>query len=411
MAGAFIHKIVNGYKIIDFIGAGGMGEVYRAVHTHTGKVVAVKILVVEKFLDRFLNEAKVHSQLKHDNITAMYQLTKIEGKPCIIMEYVEGDDLDKILKRRGKLDIFEAMNIFRELVSAILYLHNKGIIHRDLKPGNIRVKKDGTVKLMDFGIAKDPLTPKLTMVGFAVGTMEYMAPEQLRGTPVKASDIWSLGVLLFEMITGNIPFAAQNTEELKTKILKAKLPASFKDIKHQNKEVANIIKKCLVKDPDKRISDSQLLKITEDFFKKNNDKNTSQDAAGDRDSFINFTAISNAIGGTIKNYGKSILQIAAAIILLILAFVAISNFFHKENTNGVAAGNNTDSLIINVVNVQDAKIELENGKEYALPFVLKKPEDKEVTFTLKAPGYRSKKITLGAVHTRKSFDYVLEKEK
>ena len=407
----FIYKIIGGYKIIDLLGSGGMAEVYRAIDLQSGKVVAIKILKEEKLKGRFLNEAKVHSQLKHKNITEMYELTEFEGKPCIIMEYVQGNDLDELIKYKGRLSIDEAMNIFNQLLSAIIYLHKKGIIHRDLKPGNIKVKSGGEVKLMDFGIAKDPYSPKLTIVGFAIGTIEYMSPEQLFGTPGKTSDIWSLGVLLFEMITGKLPFSASNTNELKAKIIKGRLPSVLQMIKYDNKYIVKIIKNCLVKDYKRRISEDKLKKLADKYFENKSKKNLSEKTGVINKYYWQFAKAYDTMHSSLKTFESVFFKIVAGFMLLVTILIVIVLIFSKSKEVAINNAQSIDSLTINVVNTSKAKIILENGQKYALPYVLKKEKNKEAIFIIKAQGYKEKKITLGAIPTRKSFDYVLEKEK
>jgi serine/threonine-protein kinase len=218
-----LNQSVGDYRLVEFIGAGGMGEVYRAVHAKIGRVAAVKILTAaapdSDFVQRFLNEARVHASLQHPNIATLYDFLEFNGRPCIVMEYLDGETLADRLRRGGPLDPDEAWSVFAPIVAAVAYVHDQGIVHRDLKPDNIRVTSKGVVKLLDFGIARGEQTPQFTRVGNVIGTMTYLAPEQLQGQPATVrSDVWALGILLYEILIGRVPFDAPNMPALIDKI-------------------------------------------------------------------------------------------------------------------------------------------------------------------------------------------------
>jgi len=218
------------YEVIAPLGAGGMGEVYRARDTRLGRDVALKILP-ESFaqdpdrLMRFEREAKTLAALNHPNIAVIYEMMP----EALVMELVEGDDLSQRISR-GALPLEDALSIAQQIAAALEAAHEAGIIHRDLKPANIKVREDGTVKVLDFGLAKlsgpaDPggsgtdvmnsptmTSPALTAMGLILGTAAYMAPEQAKGKAVdKRADIWAFGVVLFEMLTGRRLFQAEDT--------------------------------------------------------------------------------------------------------------------------------------------------------------------------------------------------------
>lgn len=224
--GSLLHCTFGAYRLTEFVGAGGMGEVYRAVHSSLGRVVAVKVLTgtrgVPGLGERFRNEARIQATLHHPNIATLYDFFESSGRPCIVMEYVEGDSLSGRIERNGHLPVDQALRILADLAAAADYLHQRGIIHRDLKSTNVKVTPDGQVKLLDFGIAKGAQTPRLTATGHMVGTIDYMAPEQIALQPADArTDIWSLGVILYEMLTGRLPFAGQTVADVMRRILEA----------------------------------------------------------------------------------------------------------------------------------------------------------------------------------------------
>ncbi|HYY96286.1 MAG TPA: serine/threonine-protein kinase, partial [Pyrinomonadaceae bacterium] len=168
------NQSIGEYRIVDFIGAGGMGEVYRAMHSKIGRVAAVKVLTqtdqASDFVERFFNEARIQASLQHPNIATLYDFCEVAGQPCIIMEYVDGQTIsERVAAYRAASGapppLSETVYIFGRVVEAIEYVHRHGIIHRDIKSNNIKVSSDGQVKLLDFGIAKGQASPGLTQVG------------------------------------------------------------------------------------------------------------------------------------------------------------------------------------------------------------------------------------------------------
>src|SRR5689334_11819509 len=155
--GALLNRTVGGYRLMDPLGAGGMGEVYRAVHLRLGRVAAVKVLSGVKpggtLLSRFHNEARIHAGLSHPNIVTLYDFLEVDGWPVIVMEYVDGETLDARIRRSGGIPVPDALRLFERVVDAVGYLHARGVLHRDLKPNNIKLTSGGDVKLLDFGIA------------------------------------------------------------------------------------------------------------------------------------------------------------------------------------------------------------------------------------------------------------------
>ncbi|MDR2748576.1 MAG: Stk1 family PASTA domain-containing Ser/Thr kinase, partial [Bifidobacteriaceae bacterium] len=216
----------NRYELREMVGHGGMAEVHKAFDSRLQRVVAVKILRPALtqdniFYSRFKREAEAAASLNHPNIVAVYDTGEEivqEGEnavkyPYIVMEYVEGDDLKTVLAARGKLDSAYAAKIMEGVLSALDYSHKHGVIHRDIKPGNIFISNDGTVKVMDFGIARalSDSSATMTQADTVVGTAQYLSPEQAKGAKVDArSDIYSAGCLLFELLTGKPPFSGEN---------------------------------------------------------------------------------------------------------------------------------------------------------------------------------------------------------
>lgn len=258
-----VNSIVGDYRLEEFLGAGGMGEVYRGVHTKIGRVAAVKILTASSdpgFTDRFLNEARIQAELNHPNIATLYEFTEFAGRPCIVMEYVDGVTLADRIRVATRIQPSEAGRIFLPVVEAVGYIHANGIIHRDIKSHNIKISSRGHVKLLDFGIARGAATPRLTRAGQFVGTLHYCSPEQLRGDPVDhRSDIWALGILLFEMLVGEVPFDAPSAGEFVARVERAAPRPPSELVPNLPPSVDGLVGRCLEKRPDRRFQSADEL--------------------------------------------------------------------------------------------------------------------------------------------------------
>jgi serine/threonine protein kinase len=215
------------YEIVEPIGAGGMGQVYRARDRRLGRDIAIKV-AAQKFSEHFEREARTIASLNHPNVCTLHDV----GPNYLVMELVEGPTLAERMNQ-GPLPLNEALHIAKQIADALDAAHERGIVHRDLKPGNVKVKPDGSVKVLDFGLAKMGGTPALvtddsptltatdTQAGVILGTAAYMSPEQAKGRPVdKRADIWAFGVVLYEMVTGTRLFAGDTTTEILASVLK-----------------------------------------------------------------------------------------------------------------------------------------------------------------------------------------------
>jgi serine/threonine-protein kinase len=207
-----IGSTVGDYQIIEILGAGGMGKVFKVRNTISDRIEAMKVLLPDlagepDLADRFLREIKVLASLDHPNIAGLRTALRLDNQLLMVMELVEGKTLDQRL-REGPLPVTEAARCINQVLSALAYAHGRGVIHRDIKPANMMQMTDGTVKLMDFGIAKGAGDSKLTMTGTTMGSLYYMSPEQIRGTQAldPRSDLYSVGVSLYELVTGKRPF-------------------------------------------------------------------------------------------------------------------------------------------------------------------------------------------------------------
>ena len=251
-------KINDRYEIIRSIGEGGMANVYLAYDTILNRNVAVKILRGdlandEKFVRRFQREAISASSLNHPNIVEMYDVGEDEGKYFIVMEYLEGETLKTLIKRRGALTLTEVIDIMLQLTSGLACAHESYIIHRDIKPQNVVILEDGTVKITDFGIAMALNSNELTQTNSVMGSVHYLPPEQANGSGATIqSDIYSAGILMYELLTGKIPFKGENAVEIAIKHMKEPIPSVVEFNPEIPQSVENVILKACAKNPKNR---------------------------------------------------------------------------------------------------------------------------------------------------------------
>jgi serine/threonine protein kinase/predicted Zn-dependent protease len=246
------------YQVIEELGHGGMGRVYKVQDTDIKEKVALKLLRPEITLDketveRFSNELKLARRISHRNVCRMFDLGRAEGTTFITMEFVPGEDLKSFIHRSKRLSTGTAISIAKQVCEGLEEAHRLGVVHRDLKPGNIMIDKDGDAKIMDFGIARSLSGRGITGAGVLIGTPEYMSPEQVEGKEVDArSDLYSLGIILYEMVTGRLPFAGETPLSVAHK-QKYETPEDPKKLNAQlPDDLARVILKCLAKDRDKR---------------------------------------------------------------------------------------------------------------------------------------------------------------
>lgn len=251
-------KINDRYEIIKTIGEGGMANVYLANDTILDRKVAIKVLRGdlsndEKFIRRFQREALSVSNLSHPNIVEVYDVGEEDGQYYIVMEYIEGKTLKQLLKKRETLTLPEVIDIMLQLTDGLAHAHESYIIHRDIKPQNIMILDNGLVKITDFGIAMALNATQLTQTNSVMGSVHYLPPEQANGkSSTVKSDIYSLGILMYELITGSVPFKGDNAVEIALKHMKEKIPSIRKQNPTIPQSVENIVIKATAKNPRNR---------------------------------------------------------------------------------------------------------------------------------------------------------------
>jgi serine/threonine protein kinase/tetratricopeptide (TPR) repeat protein len=246
------------YQIVEELGHGGMGRVYKVLDTKIGEKIALKLIRPEAVLDRkaverFSNELKLARKIRHKNICQMFDLGEDQGTRYITMEYIHGEDLKQLIRKVGRLSPGQAIGIARQVCDGLEEAHKLGVVHRDLKPQNIMIDEDGNARIMDFGIARSLTGKGITGAGVMIGTPEYMSPEQVEGKDTdQRSDIYSLGVILYEMATGRVPFEGDTPFTIGVKH-KSEPPKDPRELNSQLPEdLSRLILRCLEKDKNAR---------------------------------------------------------------------------------------------------------------------------------------------------------------
>ena len=246
------------YQIIEELGKGGMGSVYKAHDTEINEKVAIKLIKPEvaadkKTIERFRNELKFARKIRHKNVCQMYDLGEEKGTRFISMEYVPGEDLKRLIRKVGQMPVERTISIAKQVCEGLTEAHKLGVIHRDLKPRNVMVDEEGNARIMDFGIARSLKGKGITGAGVMIGTPEYMSPEQVEGKEVdQRSDIYSLGVILYEMVTGRVPFEGDTAFSIAVKH-KTEIPKSPGEINTQlSEDLSSVILRCLEKGKENR---------------------------------------------------------------------------------------------------------------------------------------------------------------
>ena len=257
------------YEILGKLGAGAFGEVYEARDTSLGRKVAIKRIrldtlaegpELEEVKQRFLHEAQVAARLKHPNVVTIHDIAARGTSSFMVMELVEGQTLQALLRDRGRLSLEETLPILSQAAAALDYAHAQGVVHRDVKPANLMIEPSGHVKVMDFGIAKGPSSGNLTKTGTIMGTPNYMAPEQARGGKVDGrADLFSLGCILYECLSGRRPFVGESVTAILMKILTEEPPALDSDALKLPAPIGDVLRRALAKEPGDRFPTGKAL--------------------------------------------------------------------------------------------------------------------------------------------------------
>src|SRR5213592_286182 len=250
-----INTLFDGrYRIMRKLGSGGMADVYLAEDQELGRRVAIKILndkyaTDDQFIERFRREAKNAAGLSHPNIVSIYDRGEAEGTYYIAMEYLDGRSLKELIVSRGPAPVHVAIDYARQILAAVRFAHRHGIVHRDIKPHNVLVDAEGRLKVTDFGIARAGGS-QMTEAGSIIGTAQYLSPEQAKGAPVdQTSDLYSIGIVLYELLTGEVPFSGETPVEIAMKHLSTVPPPPSAKRKDVPRALDLVVMRALAKDP------------------------------------------------------------------------------------------------------------------------------------------------------------------
>ena len=314
------------YEVIEELGRGGMGRVYRVFDRKIGEEVALKLLKPEiasdkRTIERFRNELRFARKIAHRNVCRMYNLSEEYEAHYITMEYVPGEDLKSMIKMTRQLSAGQLLFITKQLCEGLAEAHRLGVVHRDLKPKNIIIDKEGNARIMDFGIARSTKDKGITGVGVMIGTPEYMPPEQVEGKEAdQRSDIYSLGVIMYEMATGRLPFKGDSSLSIALKH-KTEEPPDPRNFNPQMPEaLRQVILRCLEKDKEKRYQDTKELR---------DELNEIEEGISTAETLIpeGKTAVSKEVK---VKFRKRLMMIAALLVVVVMTGIAIPYFINKK---------------------------------------------------------------------------------
>ena len=330
------------YQVIEELGHGGMGRVYKVNDTKIGEKIALKLIRPEAVLDkesveRFTNELKLARKIRHKNICQMFDLGEDQGTRYITMEYIHGEDLKQLVRKVGRLSPGQAVGIARQVCEGLEEAHKLGVVHRDLKPQNIMLDEDGNARIMDFGIARSLSGRGITGAGVMIGTPEYMSPEQVEGKDIdQRSDLYSLGVILYEMVTGRLPFTGDTPLSIAHKH-KYEAPEDPKKLNTQlPDDLARVILRCLEKDKAKRYQTAEELRT--DLEKVEQGLPTTERVIAPRKSFTSREI-------TVKFNLRKLAVPLSAVLVLATAAVILWKFIPRQKAPAAPKIENSIAVI------------------------------------------------------------------
>jgi serine/threonine protein kinase len=346
-----IGKTIDSYKILEVLGRGGMGIVFKALDTNLDKIVALKMIDPflakdENFLRRFKTEAKALAKLEDRNVVNVHALRETEFGLFMVMEYVPAKTISEWLREKGKFSVRDTIDITRQILHAINCVHKAGVIHRDIKPNNILLLDDGTVKVMDFGLAKvvQDQSMQTVVTQVAAGTLYYMSPEQIKGLKNvdNRSDIYSLGMTIYEMVTGRNPFEKTESEfSIQKKIVEGKIPPPSVYLPAIPKQFLKFIQKSIDKDPNKRFQNITEMEEALSAVEQPKEEEVTR--------VISRQAPENKVKDSSRGKNKILIFSVSSVLIIAVAVILYLLFNRKENikTNDLIRRDTSKSLLEN----------------------------------------------------------------
>ena len=431
-----INDVIGEYRVTGFLGEGGMGLVYRGMHEKLGRAAAIKILRTtgqdENFKTRFFNEARLQAGLHHPNIATLYDFREEGDQLVIIMELVDGECLEDLIARRA-FTVDETLTVFSSICEAISFIHQNGVIHRDIKAANAKLTSSGVLKLLDFGIAKDSSSHGLTQTGGVIGTPNYLSPEQLEGKSASPqTDIWALGILLYEMLTGSLPFQGDTLGGLVLKITKAEFPPANTINPAVTREVNAVVSKCLKRDTASRYRTvDELLQAVQNVLGVRHGKATLHDLK----TVLTRSEPSVAVPGTLlvqdtpatlyasgspaspsKPFPvKLVAGIGGAAVLLL--FIAIGGIYLLSSSGTVIQSSTGTNLPAASKGNTKIRVDVDEGKAQVLrngqllgttPFEMSANLGETVPLTLRRDGFEDRNVNIDVTNSKSNFTFQLK---
>ncbi|MBR6519334.1 MAG: Stk1 family PASTA domain-containing Ser/Thr kinase [Oscillospiraceae bacterium] len=387
----YIGKIIdNRYEVLSLVGVGGMSNVYKAVDKHTGAEVAIKFLKEEFFeneelVRRFKNESKAISLLSHECIIKVLDFNITDSEKYLVVEYINGVTLKEFIDNRGKLTWEETLVFANIILGALGHAHENGVVHRDLKPQNIMLTRDGQLKIMDFGIARLATANQRTVTDKAIGSVHYISPEQVRGQSTdKRSDIYSIGIMMYEMITGKLPFQSETAVSVALQQLSDSAQPVSELVSDVPKGLEQIIMKAIEKDPDKRYQSAgemrkDLHKIKENpaYVLPEND----EDLAETKTVMVNTMPKKKTSKVKVKKGKKLLLPVLAglATAFAVSAVIAISFIFRLSGNSLLS--NKPDVELPNFIGMTEKQVKSSDYNfKYEIEYIFNDEYEKDVVF-------------------------------
>ncbi len=321
-------KLTDRYDLIKKLGQGGMATVYLAWDTHLERHVAIKVIDDKQIeenegIERFIREAKIISSLNHPNIVHIHDIVHQDDTYFIVMEYIDGPSLNDLLET-SQFNENQVISFATQICSGLAHAHEKGIVHRDIKPHNILLASNGNYKIVDFGISKYMDSTQLTLTGIVMGSVHYFSPEQASGQAIKpSSDIYSLGIVMYEMLSGNVPFDAENYIAIAVKHMNEPVPDRLLNI---NVTLKQIVLKALEKNPTKRFQTATEMKSSLEKIQQNQQKLRSTKSPKKKKRFLNFILYS------------------AMFIALLVGSLFVNNWIHQHQEIDKPTNNTNQTL-------------------------------------------------------------------